>query len=93
MLLAVLEQGWWMVAFLIVATSLLAAVYCGRIIEVAYFRDPEPDSIQSHAREAPLLMLVPVWILIAANIFFGINTELTLDVASRAAGVLLGTGP
>jgi len=93
LLLAVLEQGWWMVAFLIVATSLLAAVYCGRIIEVAYFRDPDPDTIQSRAREAPLMMLIPVWILIAANIFFGINTELTLDVASRAAGVLLGTGP
>jgi len=93
LLLAVLEQGWWQIAVVIVLTSLLAAVYCGRIIEVAYFRDPEPDSIQSHAREAPLLMLVPVWILIAANIFFGIDTDLTVGIASRAAGVLLGADP
>jgi multicomponent Na+:H+ antiporter subunit D len=91
--MAALEQGWWQIAAVVVAASLLAAVYCGRIIEVAYFRDPEPDSIQSHAREAPLLMLIPVWILIAANIFFGINTDLTVDIASRAAGVLLGAGP
>jgi multicomponent Na+:H+ antiporter subunit D len=74
-------------------TSLLAAVYCGRVIEVAYFRDPKPGSIQSHAREAPLLMLVPVWILIAANIYFGIDTDLTVDIASRAAAVLLGAEP
>ena len=93
LLMAALEQGWWQIAAVIVATSLLAAVYCGRIIEAAYFRDPDPDSIQSHAREAPLLMLIPVWILIAANIFFGINTDLTVDIASRAAGVLLGAGP
>ena len=93
LLSAALEKGWWPIAAVVVLTSLLAAVYCGRIIEVAYFRDPAPDSIQSHAREAPLMMLVPVWILIAANIFFGINTDLTVDVASRAAAVLLGVGP
>jgi len=93
LLLAVLEQGWWIVAFAIVATSLLAAVYCGRIIEVAYFRDPDPNTIQSRAREAPPMMLIPIWILIAANVYFGINTDLTVDIASRAAAVLLGVGP
>jgi multicomponent Na+:H+ antiporter subunit D len=93
LLLAALEQGWWPIAVAVVLTSLLAAVYCGRVIEVAYFRDPKPGSIQSHAREAPLLMLVPVWILIAANIYFGIDTDLTVDIASRAAAVMLGAEP
>ncbi len=93
LLLAALEQGWWPIAVAVVLTSLLAAVYCGRVIEVAYFRDPKPGSIQSHAREAPLLMLVPVWILIAANIYFGIDTDLTVDIAGRAAAVLLGGEP
>jgi len=93
LLSAALEKGWWPIAAVVVLTSLLAAVYCGRIIEAAYFRDPAPGSIQSHAREAPLMMLVPVWILIAANIFFGINTDVTVDVARRAAAVLLGVGP
>ena len=93
LLLAALEQGWWPVAVAVVLTSLLAAVYCGRVVEVAYFREPKPGSIQSHAREAPLLMLVPVWILIAANIYFGIDTDLTVDIASRAAAVLLGAEP
>jgi len=39
------------------------------------------------------MMLVPVWILIAANVYFGIDTHLTVDIASRAAGTLLGTAP
>jgi multicomponent Na+:H+ antiporter subunit D len=93
LLLAALERGWWPLAVIVVMTSLLAAVYCGRVVEAAYFRDPEPDSIQSHAREAPLLMLVPVWVLIAANIYFGVNTDLTVDVARRAAVILLGAAP
>jgi multicomponent Na+:H+ antiporter subunit D len=93
LLLAALEQGWWPLAVVVVLTSLLAAVYCGRVIEAAYFRDPEPGSIQAGAREAPLAMLIPVWILIAANVYFGIDTDLTVGVASRAAGVLLGVGP
>ncbi len=92
LLLAALERGWWPLAVVIVLTSLLAAVYCGRVIESAYFRDPEPGSIQANAREAPLMMLVPLWTLIAANIYFGINTDLTVGVAGRAAGVLLGAG-
>jgi multicomponent Na+:H+ antiporter subunit D len=88
-----ISKWYLLLAALVVLTSLLAAVYCGRVIEVAYFRDPKPGSIQSHAREAPLLMLVPVWILIAANIYFGIDTDLTVDIASRAAAVLLGAEP
>ena len=93
LLLAALERGWWPLAAVVVITSLMAAVYCGRIIEAAYFRDPEPDSIQSHAREAPPMMLVPIWILIAANVYFGVDTDLTVGVARRAALALLGGGP
>ena len=56
-------------------------------------RDPEPAPIQPRAREAPPLMLIPVWVLIAANIYFGIDTDLTVDVAARAASILMGAGP
>ena len=93
LLLAALEQGWWQIAAAVVATSLLAAVYCGRVIEAAYFRDPAPGSIQAHAKEAPPMMLIPVWVLIAANVYFGIDTDLTVSVAERAAASLLGAGP
>ncbi len=34
-------------------------------------------------------MLVPIWLLAAANIYFGIDTELTVGLAERAANALL----
>ena len=39
-------------------------------------------------KEAPLSLLIPTWILVLANIYFGINTELTLSAASMAVNVL-----
>ena len=33
-----LDKGWWPLVFLIVASSLIALVYIGRVVEVAYFR-------------------------------------------------------
>jgi multicomponent Na+:H+ antiporter subunit D len=35
-------------------------------------------------------MLVPTWILVLANIYFGINTELTVGAANESAIMLLG---
>jgi multicomponent Na+:H+ antiporter subunit D len=38
----------------------------------------------------PLSMLVPSWVLVAACIYFGLDTDLTAQVAARAARGLLG---
>ena len=90
LLLAAIEDGRGFVAFLIVAASLLAAVYVWRVVEAAYFQpspvDAEPVS------EAPLSLLVPLWTLILANLFFGINTNLSVGVARQAAVSLIGGG-
>ena len=90
LVVAALERGWWPVAALIVASSLLAAVYVGRVIEVAYFR---PAPARPTPAEAPLSMLAPTWILTGACVYFGLDTSLTVGVASRAATVLLGPAP
>ncbi len=87
---AALEKGWWLVAVLILLSSLLAMIYVWRIIEVAYFRAPGDDVLQ--IREAPVMMLIPVWILAAGNVYFGINAQQTIGAAQSAAAVLLGSG-
>ena len=87
-LLAALEQGWWPIAAAILLTSLLAVVYIWRVIEAAHFRSAEFDT-RTMAREAPLSMLLPIWVLIIANLYFGIDTRLTVGVASQAAQCLL----
>ncbi|WP_286235473.1 monovalent cation/H+ antiporter subunit D family protein [Thalassotalea sediminis] len=82
---AALEQGLWIVAALVLLGSLLAVVYIGRVIEAAYFQ-PLPESQgASKIKEVPLLMLVPMWILVLANIYFGIDTSLTVEAAESAA--------
>ena len=88
--LGALEKNYWPLAFLIVASSLIAVIYIGRVVEAAYFR--EPSALAAEAREAPLSMLVPVLVLAAATVYFGIDTRATADVAAIAARMLLG-GP
>ena len=87
LILAALENGWWPLAVLIVATSLLAVVYIWRVIERAYFKEAQPGTA---IREAPLSLLLPTWALVAANVYFGLDTTLTADIASLAAADLMG---
>lgn len=87
---AALEAGWWPVAVLIVLSSLLAVIYVWRIVEIAYFR-PVPEGAETLS-PAPMSMLVPMWILIGATVFFGIDATVTLDVAGAAAKALVPGG-
>jgi multicomponent Na+:H+ antiporter subunit D len=83
-----LEKGWWPLVFLIVASSLLAMVYIGRVVEVAWFR--EPSALASKAKDPPLSMLVPLLVLAAATVYFGIDTRASAGIAAEAAHALLG---
>jgi len=91
LLIALIEQGWWPVAVLILLGSLLAVVYVWRIVEVAYFKEPLAGSVP--VKEAPILFLIPIWTLIIANIYFGIDTRLSVQVAQLAAQSLFGVSP
>ena len=84
---AALEQGLWPVAVLVLVGSLLAVIYVWKVVEVAYFRQPVGEA---RVREAPLSLLIPTWILVLANIWFGVDARLTAGVAIRAAQSLLG---
>ncbi len=83
---AALEQNHWVIAALVLAGSLLAVVYIGRILEAAYFQKPEAG--QAEVKEVPWLMLVPMWVLVIANIYFGIDTSLTSQAAQTASEML-----
>ncbi len=85
-----LEAGLWPVAVLILLSSLLALIYIWRVVEVAYFQQPPEDA--EEVKEAPLSMLVPIWVLAGATLFFGIFTTLSAGTAAAAARELLGVG-
>ena len=67
--------------------SLNALAYAWRIIEGAYFdKAPEGAAV---VKEAPLSMLLPIWVMAGATIYFGIDATGTLDIASGAAEALM----
>jgi multicomponent Na+:H+ antiporter subunit D len=87
LIMGAVEQGlWWLVA-VIVFSSLLAVIYVGRIVEIAWFR--EPDGVAATPRKPPLEMLVITWVLAVATVWFGLDTRITADVAGQAAELLL----
>jgi multicomponent Na+:H+ antiporter subunit D len=86
---AAIEKDALVVAFLIMASSVLALVYIWKIIEIVYFASPETEI---EKKEAPLRLLIPTWILAGASIYFGIFSNFAVDVAERAASQLFAVG-
>jgi multicomponent Na+:H+ antiporter subunit D len=84
---ALLDQGQWPVLVVIVVSSLLAVVYVGRIVEVAWFR--EPVEIGETAK-APASMVAAVWVLVLASVYFGLDATLPAGLADAAGDALLG---
>ena len=78
---------------MILIGSLLAVIYVWKIIEVLYFKPTNETgqltSRQDNIKEAPLMLLIPMWILVLANVYFGFNTELTVGTAEQAVKLLL----
>ncbi len=91
LVVAALEQEAWISVAVILMGSLLAVVYVGKLIEALYFK-PVTDT-GTAVSEAPLLLLVPTWGLVFANVYFGLNTDLTVGVAEKAAAILGGMKP
>jgi multicomponent Na+:H+ antiporter subunit D len=83
-----LEAGSWAVVFLILASSFISMLYVGRVIELAWFR--QPCATTERVAEPPLSMLAPLLVLAAATLYFGIDTDLTVAIAQKAASSLLG---
>ncbi len=83
-----IEAGLYWLVFMIVASSLISVVYIGRITEIVWFR--EPAATAATAKDPPLSMLLPIWLLALATIYLGFETSFTVDVASAAAELLRG---
>ncbi|MEM8633902.1 MAG: monovalent cation/H+ antiporter subunit D family protein [Pseudomonadota bacterium] len=86
LLTAMLDRGWEFAAMVILAASILAVIYVGRVLQAVFFQPPaNPRKVR---QEAPLILLVPLWILTAATVWFGIQSESLIGLTDAAAGVL-----
>lgn len=83
-----LEAKMWPLVFIVLASSVLAVIYVGRVIEVAWFG--EPSEALKDARDPPLTMLLPMLALALVTIYLGVDTEHSAKLASRAAEALIG---
>ena len=88
LVLAALEAGWWPIAVLVLVGSLLAVIYVWRVVETVYMQPRAAGATE--VKEVPWHMLLPIWVLVAANVWFGIDTDLTVGTASGIAAELLG---
>ena len=85
---ATLQSGLWWLAVLVLVGSLRAVSYSGRVVETAWFGTPSVRAAE--VREAPLPMLAMTWLLVIANLYFGVQTDLTAGIATVAAEALMG---
>ncbi|MEQ1438093.1 proton-conducting transporter membrane subunit [Fontimonas sp. SYSU GA230001] len=86
---ALIGGGQWGVLAAMLFSSLLAVVYVGRVIEIAWFRDPPPGAVAAAAPgmyvAAALLVLLSLWV--------ALDSRALGDYAATAARALLGASP
>jgi len=87
LIVGAVEQGMWLLVAVIVSSSLLAVIYVGRIVEIAWFREPVHAAVAP--RNPPVEMLTITWVLAFATVYFGLDTQITAGVAAQAAELLL----
>jgi len=85
---AALESGGMGIALVavILIGSLMALVYIGRVVEVAYSGHATSAVVRS---EAPGWMLAMLWLPALAGIYYGLQPQVPLELASQAAFSLL----
>jgi len=71
----------------IVIGSLMAVVYIWRVVETAWFQQPDEDA--APVAEAPLSMLLVTGTVALANLWFGLAPALPLQLSTSAAELLL----
>ncbi len=72
---------------LVLVSSLMAVVYVWRMVESAWFGEPE----QSASNVAvPGALAAMIWLVALANIYFGVAPSLPVSLGTAAAEILLG---
>lgn len=90
---AAAEAGWYWAVGLIMLTSILALIYIGRVLLTAYFQSPPTvDGVEVARNEAPITMLIPMWVCAFASLFIGVHPDEVVGASIRAAELLLGAG-
>ena len=79
-------------------SSALSVIYLWRLVEVMWFAPPEESVKKNNAKNnggrlpESAMIYVPLWMLALANLWFGIDAGLVVDLSYAAAAALMGAG-
>ena len=87
---ALLELGTLGIVLLgfVLLSSLMAVVYIWRVVEVTYFGKLSEKHAATTPQEAPLPMILILWALALANLYFGIDPSLPMGLAEAEVELL-----
>lgn len=88
LILASLEARQPILIALVLITSLMAVYYIWRVIEAAWFKSRPANA--TPLTEAPLSLLIVLYVMVFLNIYFGLDTHFSLAAAKQAALALGG---
>jgi multicomponent Na+:H+ antiporter subunit D len=87
---ALLELGTLGIVLLgfVLLSSLMAVVYIWRVVEVTYFGKLSEKHAATSPQEAPMPMILILWALALANLYFGIDPSLPMGLAEAEVELL-----
>jgi multicomponent Na+:H+ antiporter subunit D len=87
---ALLELGTLGIVLLgfVLLSSLMAVVYIWRVVEVTYFGKLSEKHAATTPQEAPMPMILILWALALANLYFGIDPSLPMGLAEAEVELL-----
>ena len=87
---AMMDKGWYWLAALAFFSSAVAFLYMYRILHTVFLG--QRKTAHARLREAPAIVLIPQFVLIAIIMLFSVYPKLLLDPLSDAVGSWLGGG-
>ena len=91
LILAALDRDWWWAVAALIASSLLALVYVGRMLMAIWMEEPPTHQGKAVAASmAPWAVVVPMSILALANVYFFFNADPLVYLANAAAEAVMG---
>lgn len=91
---AALDKGWWWAVAAILASSVIAVFYCYRMLLALWVSPPPSEDHRPNGavRPVPLMIVVPLWVLAIANLWFGLDATPIVDLARTAAEAAINGG-
>jgi multicomponent Na+:H+ antiporter subunit D len=81
--------GRYLYAAVYLTGSILAAVYCLRLIYYMFFVAPPEGSWEGEGKDAPPSMLIPIWVLSLGTLVMGVFSFVIINRLQEAVGWLL----